>query len=133
MFHYFKFETTTLTNLKKDDGLSIAELYSQLASPQVDPSEVCNETVTRLLDYDDDLEGLGFRSVLYRYQRTSIAAMITRELVTKDIQDPLYVDIPTAEVSSDCYHLQPGTMEVLTDCGMVAPARGGLLCEELGT
>ena len=88
--------------------------------------------MARLLNFDDNLEGLGLRSVLYRYQRRSIAAMLTRELVTKDTQDPLYVELPTAEVQKFCYYLQPGTMEILTDCGKVAPTRGGLLCEELG-
>ncbi|KXN91423.1 DNA repair protein rad5 [Leucoagaricus sp. SymC.cos] len=113
------------------DGRTLAEIYSDLASPTVEPTCICNETVARLLNYDDDLEGLGFRSILYRYQRRSIAAMITRELDLRPVPDPLYLQVST--LNGKLFYVQPGTMEMTTERGMMAPTQGGLLCEELGT
>jgi hypothetical protein len=85
----------------------------------------------RLLDYNDDLEGLGFFSVLYKYQRRSIAAMVTQELDQRTIPDPLCLAVST--INGREFYLKPGTMEFLKECDMVAPTRGGILCEELGT
>lgn len=113
------------------DGRTLAEIYSDLASPYVDPANPCCESVARLLNHSDDLEGLGFRSVLYRYQRESIASMVTRELDPRAVPDPLHLSLST--VNGKDFYFQPGTLEVMTERGMVAPTRGGLLCEELGS
>jgi hypothetical protein len=86
--------------------------------------------VARLLDFDDDLEGLGFRSVLYRYQRESIASMITREIDPHAIRDPLGLSLST--INGKDFDLLPATMEVRNERNYVDPTRGGLLCEELG-
>ena len=89
------------------------------------------ETITRrLLDFDDNLEGLGMRSTMYRYQRRSVAAMIKREMDTADIPDPLF--IPLTSMSLQNFYLQPGTMEILRERPTVAACHSGVLCEELG-
>jgi hypothetical protein len=84
-----------------------------------------------LLKFDDDLEGLGFRSVLYTYQRRSVAAMIKQELDLRARPDPLYLTKSTMDGKK--FYLRPGTMEFMSERQDVEPTRGGLLCEELGT
>lgn len=84
----------------------------------------------RLLNYNDDLDGLGMRSALYKYQRRSIAAMMQKELDLRDVPDPLFIPLKTMDMRQ--FYIQPGTMAVLQECPMVAPCRGGILCEELG-
>ncbi|KAJ2928027.1 hypothetical protein H1R20_g9068, partial [Candolleomyces eurysporus] len=113
------------------DPRTLAEIYSDLASPKVIPVPGFGDISNRLLDYEDNLEGLGLRSKLYRYQRRSVAAMLHRELDQQDVPDPLF--IPVTTVDNKEYFFQPGTMEVLLERPMVAPCRGGILCEELGT
>lgn len=88
------------------------------------------DTTKRMLDFEDELEGFGMRSSLYRYQRRSVAAMIQKELDLGSIPDPLF--IPLSSMKKECFYLQPGTMEVLRGRPMVAPCRNGILCEELG-
>jgi hypothetical protein len=89
------------------------------------------ETVTRrLLDFDDNLEGVGMRSSMYKYQRRSVAAMIQKELDVTDIPDPLFISL--ASMFREEFYLQPGTMEILRERPTVAACRGGILCEELG-
>ena len=89
------------------------------------------EDITRrLLDFNDNLEGLGMRSTMYRYQRRSVAAMINKEMGVIDIPDTLF--IPLASMSLEPFYLQPGTMEILRERPTVAACRGGVLCEELG-
>lgn len=87
--------------------------------------------VDRLLDFADNLDGLGMRSTLYKYQRRSVAAMLQRELDRRDVPDPLYIMLQTIDHRE--FYLQPGTMEVLGEKPMTTPCRGGILCEELGT
>jgi hypothetical protein len=82
------------------------------------------------MNYEDQLEGLGIRTVLYRYQRFSVVAMLQRELGDRDVTDPVF--IPLTTVDKRKFFLQPGTMEVLLECPMTTPCRGGILCEERG-
>ena len=89
------------------------------------------ETITRrLLDFDDNLDGLGMRSTMYNYQRRSVTAMIKKEMDAADILDPLF--IPLTSMSLETFYLQPGTMEILRERPTVAACRSGVLCEELG-
>jgi hypothetical protein len=89
------------------------------------------ESITRrLLDFDDNLAGLGMRSTMYKYQRRSVTAMIQKEMDLSDIPDPLF--IPLTSMSLETFYLQPGTMEILRDRPTVAACRSGILCEELG-
>ncbi|EKM82385.1 hypothetical protein AGABI1DRAFT_67996 [Agaricus bisporus var. burnettii JB137-S8] len=113
------------------DSRTLSGIYGDIASPKVDLSNPCCETVARLLDFDDELNGLGFRSVLYRYQRESIASMVSREIDPRAVQDPL--GLPLSTINGKDFDLLPATMEVRNGRGYVDPTRGGLLCEELGT
>ncbi|CAA7270930.1 unnamed protein product [Cyclocybe aegerita] len=113
------------------DRRTLAEIYSELASPKVTPAPDCGGISYRLLDFEDDLDGLGMRSTLYKYQRRSVAAMLQKELDLQDVPDPLYTPVKTIEGKQ--FYLQPGTMEVLQECPATVPCRGGILCEELGT
>jgi len=83
-----------------------------------------------LLDFEDPLDGLGMRSTLYRYQRRSVAAMLQKELDTRDVPDPLFITVK--DVDDNVFYIQPGTMEILKERPMTTPCRGGILCEELG-
>ncbi|KAJ3513156.1 hypothetical protein NMY22_g15127 [Coprinellus aureogranulatus] len=114
-----------------EDPRTLAEIYSDLESPKAVPIQGLGNISHRLLNYDDPLDGLGLRSKLYRYQRRSVAAMLHQELNEQDVPDPLY--IPVTTVDGKTFFFQPGTMEVLLERPQVAPCRGGILCEELGT
>ena len=70
------------------------------------------------------------RSKLYRYQRRSVAAMLQKELDAQNVPDPLYISVRALD--GRVFYLQPGTSEILLECPMTAPCRGGILCEELG-
>lgn len=56
--------------------------------------------------------------------------MIQTELDPHNVPDPLY--IPLVGINQSKFYLQPGTMEILREQPIVAPCRGGILCEELG-
>ncbi|KAF8912126.1 hypothetical protein CPB84DRAFT_1761324 [Gymnopilus junonius] len=113
------------------DGRSLSDIYSDLVSPHPEPVLGYGNITERLLNFDDNLEGLGMRSILYRYQRRSVAAMLQKELDMQDVPDPLY--IPLTAMDGKVLYLQPGTMEVLQERPRSSPCRGGILCEELGT
>ncbi|EAU88937.1 hypothetical protein CC1G_10583 [Coprinopsis cinerea okayama7 len=113
------------------DSRTLAEIYSGLSSPDPTPVPGYGEISSRLLDHDDNLEGLGLRSKLYRYQRQSVAALLQRELDQRSVKSPVYV--PLTDLGGRSFYFQPGTMEILLEKQMVLPCRGGILCEELGT
>ena len=115
------------------DSRTLSDIYGELASPNPDVSPIpgIGNIVDRLLDFEDDLEGLGIQSKLYKYQRRSVAAMLRKELDGRDVPDPLYISVQA--VDGRVFYLQPGTSEILLECPMTAPCRGGILCEELGT
>ena len=70
------------------------------------------------------------RSRLFKYQRRSVATLLQKEMNLSAIPDPLY--IPKVDLHGNIFYLQPGRMEILREKPMVSPARGGILCEELG-
>ncbi|KAF8205525.1 P-loop containing nucleoside triphosphate hydrolase protein [Mycena galopus ATCC 62051] len=107
---------------------TLSGLYEDLPSPH---GAASTPVAKRLLDFSDELGNLDLRSTLYRYQRRSIAAMIQKEMDLTDDPDPLF--LPVAGMNNKPFFLQPGTMEVLLERPLVAPCRGGILCEELGT
>ncbi|TFK36351.1 hypothetical protein BDQ12DRAFT_686775 [Crucibulum laeve] len=113
------------------DGRTLAEIYGDLASPNPAATPGWEQISGRLLNFEDDLKGFGMRSTLYKYQRRSVAAMMQQELDSRDVPDPLF--IPLTAMNGKKFYLQPGTMEVLQEKPMVAPCRGEILCEELGT
>ncbi|PFH51695.1 hypothetical protein AMATHDRAFT_142017 [Amanita thiersii Skay4041] len=113
------------------DHWTLAEIYSDLASPSPELAPGWEYFSTRLLHYGDDLRGLGMRSTLFYYQRRSVAMLMQKEMDTRAIPDPLYV--PITGVHGEVFYLQPGKLEILRERPMVSPARGGILCEELGT
>lgn len=57
--------------------------------------------------------------------------MLHQELDLQDVPDPLYIPLTTVDGTE--FFFQPGTMEILLERPQVAPCRGGILCEELGT
>ncbi|KAL0571366.1 hypothetical protein V5O48_010604, partial [Marasmius crinis-equi] len=109
------------------DRRTLPEIYSDLPSPKPNTTSSVAE---RLLHLDDDLAGLGLFSTLHRYQRRSVATMIEYESETRRIPDPLY--LPLIDMNGKTFYFQPGTTEVLLTVSEVS-ARGGVLCEELGT
>ncbi|KAF5386941.1 hypothetical protein D9615_001552 [Tricholomella constricta] len=113
------------------DRRTLGEIYGELNSPSVKVIPGWENTTGRLLDLHDDLSGLGMRCTLYKYQRRSVAAMIQKELDSRDIADPLF--IPLLSMNQEYFYLQPGTMEVLRERPTVAACQSGILCEELGT
>ncbi|KAF8635489.1 hypothetical protein AX17_003879 [Amanita inopinata Kibby_2008] len=113
------------------DGLTLAEIYGDLPSPEPKLAHGCEDVNSRLLDWNDDLQGFGMRSRLYQYQRRSVATLIQKEMDPRPIPDPLYAS--KVDLRGEVFYYQPGKSEVYREQPMVSPARGGILCEELGT
>lgn len=85
----------------------------------------------RLLTSEDNLEGLGIGSTLYRNQRRSVAAMLKRELDERYVPHPLYIPLTTVDETQ--YFLQPETMEIKFDRPMTSHfIQGGILCGDPG-
>jgi hypothetical protein len=104
----------------------MAEIYGELPSPELD--ELTDQA--RAI-----LEGtpiFGLRSTLHPYQRTSVAAMLLKELPSRSVPDPTYIQVSGVGVNGKVFHLQPTTLEILQDCPRNSTVRGGILCEELG-
>ncbi|KAJ7154205.1 hypothetical protein C8R46DRAFT_1356943 [Mycena filopes] len=112
-------------------AMTLSELYEDLPSPQEIIPANSTPVTRRLLDFSDPLANLEIRSTLYRYQRRSVAAMVQKEMDLTDDPDPLY--LPLTDMNGRPFFFQPGTTEVLLERPLVAPCRGGILCEELGT
>ncbi|KAJ7193843.1 P-loop containing nucleoside triphosphate hydrolase protein [Mycena pura] len=112
-------------------GITLSGIYEDLPSPSRLVTAASVPVSRRLLNVSDELENLGLRSKLYRYQRRSVAAMVQKEMDLTDEPDPLY--LPVKGMKGEEFYLQPGTMEVLIERPLVTPCRGGILCEELGT
>ncbi|KAG6906520.1 hypothetical protein DXG01_013485 [Tephrocybe rancida] len=113
------------------DRRSLAEIYGNLKSPSPTVTVGWENITGRLLNFSDNLSGLGMRSSLYKYQRRSVAAMIQQELDPSDVSDPLFISLRSME--NESFYLQPGTMEVLRERPTTAASQSGILCEELGT
>ncbi|KAL5511334.1 hypothetical protein ACEPAH_4550 [Sanghuangporus vaninii] len=71
------------------------------------------------------------RTSLYEYQNETVTAMLAMEKANRITDDPLY--IPVAGMTDRQFYFQPTTMESLAQRPRSYQARGGLLCEELGT
>ncbi|CCM03805.1 uncharacterized protein FIBRA_05953 [Fibroporia radiculosa] len=101
------------------DNRRMTEIYGDLPSPK--PSAT----------YDVLRNIQGMKSNLYRYQRRSVSTMLSRELSPGAMPDPLHIKL--TGIDGLVFFLQPASMEILQECPMVSQARGGILCEELGT
>lgn len=120
-----------LTRVQVQIQCTLAQVYSNLPSPNLQLTGPSTETIPKLLDFSFDIEEtLGLRSRLYQYQRQTVAQLIQRECGKASIPDPLYV--PIKSVTGTTFFFQPGTYEVLQERPMVVPTTGGILCEELG-
>ena len=105
----------------------MAEIYSELPSPELD------ESTDQTLDILDGSPIFGLLSTLHPYQRASVAAMLLKESPSRYIHDPTYIQISGVGANEKPFYLQPTTLEILQDCPRTSTARGGILCEELGT
>ena len=104
----------------------MGEIYSELPSPELD--ELTDQA--RAI-----LEGaliFGLRSTLHPYQRTSVAAMLLKELPSQSIPDPAYIQVRGVGPGGGMFYLQPATLEILRYFPRTSTVRGGILCEELG-
>ncbi|KAK7694076.1 hypothetical protein QCA50_003652 [Cerrena zonata] len=107
------------------DDRTMAEIYSSLPSPTPDVTLPLFSNITH-----SDIDGL--RSTLHPYQRRSVVAMLTKEIAPPPSNyDPLYV--PLTGLDGTVFYFQPTTYELLSERPFVPPAKGGILCEELGT
>ncbi|KAI6150586.1 hypothetical protein BKA82DRAFT_4388616 [Pisolithus tinctorius] len=111
---------------RKLDNRTMAEIYSDLNSPVV-PSKC----VPLAREIADGKPVWGLRSRLYDYQRCSVAVMIEKELSHLPVPDPLYLAVTSMHGGQ--YYFRPSDGTILRELPMVAPGRGGILCEELGT
>ena len=107
-------------------------MYSNLPSPQPGLHRNSSSSlVSRLLNFNDTLDGLGLRSTLLKYQRETVAAMLEREEPEQlYIPNPLYVSLKGMDGRTFFY--QPGTSEILREQSTVSIPPGAILCEELG-
>ena len=109
----------------------MAEIYSDLPSPLVDLSKPGPHPDALLArDIIDHRKVQGLRSLLYRYQQDTVAAMIEREINPRNAPDPHF--IPLTGMDGKVFYFQPARMEVLRERPVVTQNRGGVLCEELG-
>ncbi|KIP07794.1 hypothetical protein PHLGIDRAFT_405997 [Phlebiopsis gigantea 11061_1 CR5-6] len=114
----------------KTDNRTLAEIYNTLPSPRVQEDKSLHEhPIIRHVLTGGPIPGL--QTILYKYQRNTVAAMIQRELSPGFMPDPVYV--PIVGVNSVTFFLQPATMEILRDRPSQSQMPGGILCEELGT
>ncbi|KAI6028583.1 SNF2 family N-terminal domain-containing protein [Pisolithus orientalis] len=111
---------------RKSDNRTMAEIYSDLSSPVVPP-----KCVPLAREIADGKPVRGLRSHLYDYQRCSVAVMIEKELSHLPVPDPLYLAVTS--MHGEQYYFRPSDGTILCELPMVAPGRGGILCEELGT
>ncbi|TFY64960.1 hypothetical protein EVJ58_g2267 [Rhodofomes roseus] len=100
------------------DNRTMAEIYNDLRSPKP-PAKF---RIDKIAD---------MRSVLYTYQKETVATMLAWELEPSSAADPLY--IPITGIDGAVFYLQPETFEIQQECPRVVQTRGGILCEELGT
>ncbi|KAH9832900.1 P-loop containing nucleoside triphosphate hydrolase protein [Rhodofomes roseus] len=100
------------------DNRTMAEIYNDLRSPKP-PAKF---RIYKIAD---------MRSVLYTYQKETVATMLAWELEPSSAADPLY--IPITGIDGAVFYLQPETFEIQQECPRVVQTRGGILCEELGT
>ena len=101
---------------------TLSEIYSDLPSPSLD----------RKAKVFGHIKGM--RSVLYPYQRRSVATMMSRELQDNShgfVHDPLYVPLFKMNKEGIMY-LYPAKMTLHQSRPRVSVGRGGILCEELG-
>ncbi|KAL0946491.1 hypothetical protein HGRIS_012709 [Hohenbuehelia grisea] len=113
------------------DDRTLAEIYGDLPSPVPPSYDEPASIQARLINLGDDLSDLGLRYPLHPYQRTTVAQLLSRERSQTRSCDPLY--LPLRSLDGKPFYFQPGTYEILRDCPLITPARGGILCEELGT
>ena len=104
----------------------MAEIYSDLDSPSFNAHQA--SALSKHILAGKGVWGL--RSILYPYQRRSVAMMLEKEVSSHAINDPTYITV--VGMQEETYFLQPGSLEILKDCPMVSPCQGGILCEELG-
>lgn len=109
----------------------MAEIYSDLPSPQVDLSKPGPHPDALLaVEVIERREVRGLRSPLYRYQQDTVAAMIEREINPRNAPDPHF--IPLTSMDGKVFYFQPARMEIMRERPIVTQNRGGVLCEELG-
>ncbi|KAF7295657.1 Helicase C-terminal domain-containing protein [Mycena indigotica] len=121
------------TSTPTHTATTLTELYEALPSPSGSITATSTPITRRLLNYDDPLNNLGLRSTLHRYQRRTIAAMVEKESKSNSTAEPDPLFLPVKGMNAQEFYFQPGTMEVLIERPKVDSARGGILCEELGT
>ncbi|KIJ69192.1 hypothetical protein HYDPIDRAFT_179066 [Hydnomerulius pinastri MD-312] len=114
---------------RETDNRTMAEIYSDLHSPTINITS--HNRIPIVHDIINGRAIWGLKSKLYGYQRQSVAVMIEKEMNSRPVPDPLYVAVTS--ISGEKYYLQPSTTNLLRECPMVTPTRGGILCEELGT
>ncbi|KIY50719.1 hypothetical protein FISHEDRAFT_37708 [Fistulina hepatica ATCC 64428] len=115
--------------LMAHDPDTLGKVYASVPSPSPNGGP---GFAGRLLDFDDDLEDLGMKTTLFRYQRRSVSAMLEIEAPVRYIPDPLFIPLPTVN-GRRCLYIQPGTLELLQERPLTSTTRGGILCEELGS
>ena len=132
----FSFERRFSNVAVRQDIRSLSEIYGELPSPTIDPTTFLSGTDPRTQKalrralYWESPPGM---RLLYPYQRRTVARMLKQELDPGVAPDPLYIPIRGVEGSDVVFYLQPSTMEVLRECPMRSQAKGGILCEEMGT
>ncbi|KAF8517568.1 SNF2 family N-terminal domain-containing protein [Hysterangium stoloniferum] len=121
---------------RETDNRTLSEIYSDLPSPVIDHSTFLlgkdrrtRETYMEALHWTSPP---GMRP-LYKYQRRTVARMLQQELDPGHAPDPRYVPIHDAQDSSKFFYLQPSTLEILSSIPSYPQARGGILCEEMGS
>lgn len=88
------------------------------------------EISTRLLDFEDSLNGLGIRTILKPNQRRSVATMFQRELHENNVLDPIFIRLTAANQRQ--YFYEPHEVDFKLKRPTTHACRGGILCEDSG-
>ncbi|KAK8044671.1 hypothetical protein PG993_004695 [Apiospora rasikravindrae] len=117
-------------NKEEDDDLSLLERFNQFPSPDPQIHDVTNSFDRGLIRDVLDSKIFGITTTLIPIQRKSVAEMLRRELVPRQVLDPRLLE--RTDQNGNSWYSDFVTGEVLREPRYYDAVRGGLLCEEMG-
>lgn len=108
------------------------EIYSNIESPVIDVNQFAqDEDLLRVHDMINNDEIIGFKSLLYNFQKRSVIKMLQRESLQTFKLMPNVIEIKEGPSKGKTYfditHLLP-----ILDPPLYLPPRGGILAENMG-
>ncbi|KIP07791.1 hypothetical protein PHLGIDRAFT_35256, partial [Phlebiopsis gigantea 11061_1 CR5-6] len=114
------------------DNCTLAEIYLSLSSPPGNHNEESAHDDPHVAQILNGGPIPGLTTVLYQYQRRTVAGMMGKEETKGLMPDPTYI-IPVIGQEDHISFIQPATKETRCNLPVQQQISGGILCEELGT